>query len=94
MAFNMAPFRQSFFWGAGQLQNNVLAVFVVFWGEPPHFLAGVLGMFSCGQLQNNSLFKKELTCFVVFSANCSVTIVLTKKGMFPSVLAHLFPKET
>ena len=80
--FQYGTFSAIVFWGAGQLQNNVLAVFVVFWGEPPHFLAGVLGMFSCGQLQNNSLFKKELTCFVVFSANCSATIVLTKNVCF------------
>ena len=52
----------------GQLQKNVWAMFGVFLGESPHFfgrfLEGVWGIFSCGQLQNNSLFKKELTVHV------------------------------
>ena len=64
MAFNMALFRHS--WGAAPKKcvGNVwcfLGRVSTFFGR---FLAGVWGIFSCGQLQNNSLFKKELTVHV------------------------------
>ena len=43
MAINMAFFRQSFL--GGQLQKNVWAMFGVFLGESPHFLAGFWQVF-------------------------------------------------
>ena len=59
------------------------------------FLAGVWGIFSCGQLQSKVCLKKSLQyMFRSFSANFSVTIVLIKHKCFPMFLAICFSKKT
>ena len=67
----------------GQLQKNVWAMFGVFLGESPHFVAGFWQVFGASFPAASSktivCLKKSLQyMFRSFSANFSVTIVLIK----------------
>ena len=83
----------------GQLQKNVWAMFGVFLGESPHFLAGFWQVFGASFPAASSktivCLKKSLQyMFRSFSANFSVTIVLIKHKCFPMFLAICFSKKT
>ena len=74
MAFNMALFRQSFLGGSSN--KNVWAMFGVFLGESPHFLAGFWQVFGAS--------------FPAASSKTIVCLKKSLQYMFRSFFSKLF----